>query len=312
MERNAHYALVGFVSMILFVVMILFVFWLARFQFSRQYDIYDVDFTGPVRGLSVGGQVFFNGIKVGEVTKLSLDKTNPNRVLARIRTSSDAPVRIDSEATLEPLGITGVNYIQISAGRLDKPLMKDAMGHDVIPVIHSKKGSLESLLQGGGDVLTRTVEALDRMNKVLSDKNIENVSATLADVRNVADEVKTQKQLLADADTLLKSITATSGRINTLAEHADALVNGDGKRAVKTLADAADEIKGAATETRATLGKLQGPTTDFATTGLPRISAAIIALQQAAESLSRVVDDIERNPQGIIGKAPAKQVELKP
>ena len=56
---------------------IIFVFWLARFQFTKQYDIYDVDFKGPVRGLTSGGDVDFNGIKVGQVIKLSLDKAGP-------------------------------------------------------------------------------------------------------------------------------------------------------------------------------------------------------------------------------------------
>ena len=82
----------------------------------RGYDIYDVDFKGPVRGLSAGGEVYFNGIKVGQVTKLSLDRNDPNRVVAQVKLSDDAPVRVDSTATLEPLGITGVNYIQITAG----------------------------------------------------------------------------------------------------------------------------------------------------------------------------------------------------
>ena len=158
----------GLISLLLFAGMIVFVFWLAKFQFTKQYDIYDVDFRGAVRGLSSGGQVFFNGIKVGEVTKLSLDKADPNRVVARIRTASDAPVRVDSIATLEPLGITGVNYIEIDAGTTSKPLLKDVAPPNTIPVIRTKVGALESLLSGGGDVLTRTVEALDRVNKLLS------------------------------------------------------------------------------------------------------------------------------------------------
>jgi phospholipid/cholesterol/gamma-HCH transport system substrate-binding protein len=312
MERNAHYALVGLISVVLFMAAVIFVFWLARFQFTRQYDIYDVDFKGPVRGLSVGGEVYFNGIKVGQVTKLSLDMADPNRVVARIRTSSDAPVRADSVATLEPLGITGVNYIQISAGTLSKPLLKDTVASNTVPVIQSKAGALESLLQGGGDVLTRTVEALDRVNKLLSDKNIASVSATLSDVRSVADELKTQKQMLADLDATIKSVNQTSEHIQQLSDSMNGLVNGDGKRTLKNLADAADQIKGAAEDAKNTLGKLQGPTTDFATNGLPRISSAIVSLQQAAESLNRVINDIEQNPQGIINKAPAKEVKLKP
>ena len=312
MERNAHYALVGLISVLLFMAAIIFVFWLARFQFTKQYDIYDVDFKGPVRGLSSGGEVYFNGIKVGQVTKLSLDKADPNRVVARIRTSSDAPVREDSLATLEPLGITGVNYIQISAGTVSKPLLKETVPSNVVPVIRSAPGALESLLQGGGDVLTRTVEALDRVNKLLSDKNIASVSATLTDVQKVADAVKDQRQMLADLDTTIKSLNQTSQHIQQLSDSANGLVNGDGKRTLKNAADAAEQLKEVATEAKATLGKLQGPTTDFATNGLPRISSAIVTLQTAAESLNRVINDIEQNPQGVLNKPPAKEMKVNP
>ncbi len=312
MERNAHYALVGLISLLLAVATVVFVFWLARFQFTKQYDIYDVDFKGPVRGLSSGGQVFFNGIRVGEVTKLSLDKTNPNRVVARIRTTSDAPVRVDSVGTLEPLGITGVNYIEIDAGTLSKPLLKDVTPTDRVPVIRTKTGALDALLSGGGDVLTRAVEALDRVNRVLSDKNINNLSGTLADVHDITTQLRNQKQMLADLDETIKSANTSAKKIDKLTEDVDRLVNGDGKRTLKTLGDTADEIKGTAVDVRAMVAKLQGPTTDFATSGLPRISQAIISLQQAAESLNRVVQEVESNPQGVLSKAPAKERQVQP
>ena len=94
-------------------------------QFNQDYDVYDIVFKGPVRGLSQGGEVHFNGIKVGEVTKISLDKVDPTQVIARARVTSDVPIRVDSYATLEPQGITGVNYVQITAGTPAKPLLKD-------------------------------------------------------------------------------------------------------------------------------------------------------------------------------------------
>lgn len=312
MERNAHYALVGFISLLLTVAAVIFIFWLARFSFTKQFDIYDVEFRGAVRGLSSGGQVFFNGIRVGEVTKLSLDKADPNRVVARIRTTADSPVRVDSLATLEPLGITGVNYIEIAAGTTSKPLLKDVTPADQVPVIHTKTGALESLLSGGGDIVTRAVEALDRVNKLLSDKNIAEVSGTLSDIHQVTTELKNQKQMLADLDTTIKSVNQTSEKIGKLSTDVDQLANGDAKRLVSNLNDTATEIKGVATDVRATVAKLQGPTTDFATNGLPQISQAIISLRDAAESLNRVVQEVESNPQGVLSKPPAKERELKP
>ena len=54
MERNAHYAAVGLATVTLMVALAVFVVWLARFSFNEEYDVYDVLFTDPVRGLSVG------------------------------------------------------------------------------------------------------------------------------------------------------------------------------------------------------------------------------------------------------------------
>src|SRR3546814_13948818 len=69
--------------------------------------------------------VQFNGIPVGEITRISLDPRNPNRVLAGVRLREDTPVRVDSTAATESQGITGGSYIQISAGTPSKPLLKE-------------------------------------------------------------------------------------------------------------------------------------------------------------------------------------------
>ena len=55
-------------------------------------------------------------IKVGEVMDLRIDLDNCNRVIARIRVASEVPVKTDTEARLEPIGLTGVTLIQLSPG----------------------------------------------------------------------------------------------------------------------------------------------------------------------------------------------------
>ena len=312
MERNAHYALVGLVSLVLLLGLALFVVWLARIQFVRQYDIYDVDFSGPVRGLSAGGEVYFNGIRVGEVTKLSLDKDQPNRVVARIRISSDSPVRTDSIASLEPLGITGVNYIQITAGSLAKPLLKDATPDDKVPVILSARGSLESLLEGGGTVLARTVDALDRVNKLLSDKNITTISDTFTDVHALTSELAARKDMIQHLDETIQTANETTRKVAELTDSANQLLNGDAKRTLKNLGDAADEIKKTAADGREMIAAVKGPTVEFTSTGLPQLSATIIQMQTAADSLNRLVEEVEQNPRQLLTKPAAHTVEVKP
>lgn len=116
METKANYVMLGAATIVGVVLILLFAMWMAGSDYRRGYNEYDVVFEDPVRGLTEGGEVRFNGIKVGEVQSLRIDPENTNRVIARIRVSSDVPVREDSEARLEPIGLTGVTLIQLSAG----------------------------------------------------------------------------------------------------------------------------------------------------------------------------------------------------
>ena len=298
----------------------IFVVWLARISFSQEFDLYDIVFDGPVRGLNQGGEVHFNGIKVGEVTKIALDKTNPSRVIARARVTSDVPIRIDSFATLEPQGITGLNYVQITAGSATKPLLKDAekakcqsVGLNAcVPILKSQRSALSDLLEGGGTVLARTIEALDRVNKVLSDKNIQTFSATLSDAQALTAEIKAKKDIIGDAQKLIEDLDTATKHADGILTDAQGLLNGDGKTSLKAIADAADEAKTAAASLRTMIDKLQGPTSDFANNGLPQITASVYELQKAAQSLERLVNEIQKSPSGALGKGPAGEMKVKP
>lgn len=319
MERNANYALVGLSTLILTVALIVFVVWLARVRINAEYDLYDIVFQGPVRGLNEGGEVHFNGIKVGEVTKIALDKFNPRNVIARVRVTEDVPIRVDSYATLEPQGITGLNYVQITAGTGTRQMLKVAdkprcerlgLGRDCIPVIRSQRSAISDLLEGGGTVLTRTIEALDRVNRVLSDQNIKTFSAAVSDAQAVTAEMRERKAIIADAQSALQRIDTAADEIAKLSASTRGVIDGDGKRAISNLADAAEEAKGAATDARAMIGRLQGPTTDFATNGLPQVTSAVIQLQETAQSLERLINEVQSNPTGTLGKGKAEEVKV--
>jgi phospholipid/cholesterol/gamma-HCH transport system substrate-binding protein len=312
MERNANYALVGFASLILFVGLVVFVFWLARLQFNQDYDMYDILFTEPVRGLSEGGEVHFNGIKVGEVTKLALDARDPNRVIARVRVTSEAPVRVDSRATLEPQGVTGVNYVQITAGTPSKKMLRDTVPEGQVPVILSQRSTISDLLEGGGTVLSRTIEALDRINLVLSDQNIRTFTASVSDVQAVTAELRERKQIIADAQRALQSAEAAAAEVTKLAANTNQIVDTDGRRAIKDAADAAAEVKAAAADARSMISKLEGPTSEFATNGLPQLTSTITTLQETSESLQRLIDEINRSPRDALLKPKVNEVEVRP
>jgi len=283
MEKNANYALVGLSSLILFVGLVIFVVWLARLSFSQEYDLYDIVFQGPVRGLNQGGEVHFNGIKVGEVTRIALDRTNPSRVIARARVTSDVPIREDSYATLEPQGITGVNYVQITAGTASRPLLK------VVEKAKCERAGISPCIP-----ILKTQRS------------------ALSDAQAVTAEFRERKAIIADAQKLIQDLDTAVQHADGILTSSKQMIDTDGKRGLKNIADAADEAKQAAHDLRGMVDKLQGPTADFANNGLPEITSAVIELQKAAEALERLVNEIQKSPTGALGKGAAAEVKVKP
>src|SRR6188474_2396959 len=72
METRAHHVLIGAFAIAAFVVGLGFVLWLSNSGTDSQFSDYEVVFTEAVTGLSKGGLVQYNGIKVGDVTQLKL------------------------------------------------------------------------------------------------------------------------------------------------------------------------------------------------------------------------------------------------
>ncbi len=312
MERHANFAMIGLATVSLFLGLMVFIVWLAGLQFTQSFALYDIVFVGPVQDFSVGAEVQFNGIKVGEATRIAIDKTNPKNVVARIKISSDVPIRQDSVASLEPHGITGVDHVQLTAGTASKPLLISVTPLGRVPVIASKPSVLADLLNGGGTVLASAVESLNRVNRILSDENIKSLTTTMANVQDISAQVRQKKLLLDDADSSLKSIDQAARSLTRLTDASATLVNGDGRRALRGAADAAEQIKAVSVDTRALVAKLQGPTSDFATNGLPRLTGAITTLQEAAKSMKRLADEAQQSPRGLLVKAPLQEVHIKP
>ena len=311
MERNAHYAAVGLATVTLLVALSVFVVWLARFQFTNEYDVYDILFTDPVRGLSEGGEVHFNGIRVGEVTELTLDRRTGDQVIARVRLDEGIPVRVDSRAQLEPLGITGLNYIQITPGSPGGPLLRDQFPEGVTPVIQSQRSPIAELLQGSGTVLAQAVDALNRINRVLSDDNIRSFSTTLNNIEAVSTELEARREMFAELERAMVSANAAIAEFEALARSTRTVVEGDGAQAVARIEAAATEAEAAARDVRAMTAQLNGPVGEFANTGLPQLSNAIGSLEEATEALNELVREVNRSPREFIQRPPSQEIEVE-
>ena len=312
MERDAHYAAVGIATIALLAALAVFSIWLARLQFNSDYDVYDIVFYGPVRGLSEGGEVHFNGIRVGEVTDLNLDPNKGDQVIARIRVDGTTPVRVTSRAQLEPQGITGLNYIQITAGNPQSAILKDQYPDNVVPVIQSQPSPIAELLSGSGTVLAQTVDALNRINRVLSDDNVRSFSTSLKNIESLSTELEARKGMLQQLEQALTRANSAVAEYEALAVSTRGIIEGDGREAVANINAAAEEARTAVASINRIATGAEGPVNEFVTTGLPQMQQAIQGLEDATRSLEGLIDEVRSSPRDFIGRAPSKEMEVQP
>jgi len=305
MDRNANYALVGVVSSILLVGLVIFTLWLATFKVGESYDTYDIVFKGPVSGLSEGGEVHFNGIKVGEVVDIALDPDDPTLVVAQARVESEVPIRTDSIARLEPQGITGLNYILITAGSPKRPLLKETVPGAKSWRIPTESSTLSDLVVGSATVVAELEGALARFNRLLSEENIERISSALEDLQVVAAELREHRALIAEAEATIVRANETLAQVGALAESGNALVNEEGRRSMASLQSAAASLD-------TVMSNLESPADTLATTGLPEVLSAIASLRRAVDNLDHTLSEVQQSPQGLIARPPARELEVQP
>lgn len=289
METKANYVTLGAATLIGVVLIMLFALWMAGSEYRSGFNEYDVVFDDPVRGLAEGGEVRFNGIKVGEVQSLRIDPDNTNRVIARIRASSDVPVRTDSEAQLEPIGLTGVTLIQLSAGTPNAALLRSS-GFGPPPRITGRGSQIDMLVQRSEDIALRASEAMASVRDLLTDENIARVTRILNNL-----EVASQK--LSDENSILTQGGQAAGSLRVAADNISSLVRqtqGDLRNLDQVMA-----------EVQATAATASGET-------LPEVSQAAEEIRRAAQSISRVADNLEENPSVLTPQAPRPTVELRP
>src|SRR5665213_1789550 len=101
METRAKFALIGLFTICVIAAAFGFIFWFSGSRGGANLKTYQVVFDTPVTGLSQGGAVLFNGIRVGEVAALNFDSRDPRLVVARVNISPDVPVKVTTKARLE-------------------------------------------------------------------------------------------------------------------------------------------------------------------------------------------------------------------
>uniref|UniRef100_UPI0035629393 MlaD family protein n=1 Tax=Methyloceanibacter sp. TaxID=1965321 RepID=UPI0035629393 len=122
METRARYALIGLFMLAVIGTIFAFVYWLENKGGFGERETYRVQFESSVSGLLIGSAVLFNGIRVGEVTGISLNPDEPQQVIAAISVLKNTPIREDTRVNVEQQGLTGGVAVTLTGGVSTTPL----------------------------------------------------------------------------------------------------------------------------------------------------------------------------------------------
>ncbi len=314
METRAHHVLIGVFTLLVVTAALGFVLWLAKTSSEGEYAYYDIVFNEAVTGLSKGGQVQYNGIGVGEVSRIWLAPDDPRKVIARIRVAGVTPVKEDTEAKLGIAGVTGVAFIQLSGGTPASPRLRPQPDEE-FAVIVAQPSALAALLSSGEDIVTSVNEALVRIGQLLSEDNVKHVSTMLENVDALVGTVAARRGEIGDAISQLVSVASdlksTLSRLDTLAGSANGLVNKDARGLIVTLQQAVEALNRAAANADGLIADNRGAVNTFANQSLRQIGPTLAELRATLESVQKLADELGRSNSVLLGNQKPKEFRPK-
>jgi len=301
-ESKANYTIVGLVIVILTAALISVSLWLSVGFDKKQYVIYAVYMSEAVSGLNDDSAVKFNGVQVGRVKQIQLDRTNPQRVRLLLAIESKIPITTSTRATLISQGITGNTYVGLIANSSDlRPLVKGP--HDKYPIIPTSPSIFNQLDKVLKDVSVNVNDVSKEVKKIFDDENAKNIAKTLHNLSVLSDVVARNKSNIdasfKDAHLLLKNVAKASRDLPGITKELHVSIKKINRMATQ-MADAAGKVSNTMDSGKLTIDKISQQT-------IPPIVNLVNQLNSIAANIEIISQQMRQNPSVIIrGVSPPK------
>ncbi|GFE78112.1 hypothetical protein GCM10011487_01120 [Steroidobacter agaridevorans] len=310
MERDAHYVAVGAFILLVVAMAIGFVLWYTDANDGREYERYEIYFTGSVSGLDRGSPVRFLGVDVGRVRRLAIDSSDATRVHVVVEVDKTAPISAATRASLGLQGVTGLLYVNLKeASDVDRsaPLMQG----EQYPVIEAVESDFDAFLASLPELMGRANTLLERISRVVSDENLAGIADTIKGMR---DTMQTMPQTAKDVQLLVAELRSTVAEIHGASESLRGMTT-DARPEVQTalarmndiannLADASKRIDTFTQKSEVQLG-------NFTEQGLFELERLMRETRQAAREFRDLSRSLQENPSQILYEPPESGVEIK-
>ena len=243
METKASYVVVGAFALLVVMGALLFVLWAAK-NSKGDTRTYEVAFHQSVAGLTVGSSVQLEGVRIGQVSSIRVSPSDPGQVLVQVTVGADAPIRQNSQATLEPQGVTGMSVVAISGGTADSPLVNSVEGQ--MARIPAQPSRLQEIMNSVPSILASLDNIVKRTDQLISPENTEALGTLLLSVTEIAETLAQNKESIARGmvgfSNAGDSFAASGRRLEALIASSQTLVDRDFRNAAQSVNKASSNI----------------------------------------------------------------------
>ncbi len=271
METKANYIVTGAFTIDVIAGVFGFIQWFQNSGGSSERTVYRVVFAGSVSGLRPGSSVLFDGVRVGEVTQLALDASDPRKIQASISLDPTVPVRTDTKVTLQFQGLTGLAQVSLTGGAVDAPRVTADAGKP--PVLYADA-------HAGADVTQAAREVLAHIDGLVS----ENETALRASVHNIV--------------TVTAALARNSERLDKVMAGVEDLTGGGDKPG--EIGEAAEAIRRLATNLDKRTDEISVGLTRFTNSGLKEFEAFAVDGRHTLAELNKAIKNIDEHPSRLI------------
>ena len=209
METRARFILVGVFTIVGLLAMLGFILWLAKVQIDRTYARYDIVFDS-VAGLGQASTVQYNGVSVGQVLSIALDRDNPALVRVRIEIYASTPIRTDTMASLATQVVTGVSFVALEGGSVASPPLRPVPPAEVA-VIESRPSVMQGLIADAPDLLAEAILLMRDIRAFTTPENGAAITAILMNVERATARIDT---MATQVEVVMAATEVTLGRVD--------------------------------------------------------------------------------------------------
>lgn len=309
MDRDANYVAVGAFVLLLLALGTGFVLWYSETGDRRSFERYEIYFDGSVFGLSEGGSVRYLGVAVGRVARIGLDPRDRSRVRVVADIYEDTPIERETVARLALQGVTGLLFVDLKPADPERP-RSEPVPSLTYPVIPSERSDFDVFVSSLPDVMAKAGEALNRLNAVLSDGNIEAVTSALASVKAASSELPAT---VADTRRLLAQLEAVAGEVRGIATdlgEVTAVAGPELQATIVRMRNTADSLAGASARLDKFIAANEDSVGRFADHGLAEVDQLVRDMREAVRSFDRMSRRLEEDPSRLLYQPATRGVEI--